>query len=200
MWSPRQTLLAVALAALGGSAWWIMQGQVGEEAPTVQRERTPDYVVSRFSAVETDDTGQPRRRLVAEQMRQFVSEDLAELDSPRLSLFESEGPPWEAESRRGLLLSGGEEVRLNDAVTIYRKEFGSSRPLRLSTSELQVWPKRQYAEGNRPVRIDSERDWLTAEGIKLWYAEPDRAEFPGRVHIFMAPTDAAGEQAQESGS
>jgi lipopolysaccharide export system protein LptC len=198
MWSPRQTLLAVALAGLGGIAWWIMRGRGVVETPAVPRQRTPDYIVARFTAVETDDSGRPQRRLVAEQLRQFVSEDLAELDAPRLSLFEAEGPPWEAESRSGLLLRGGEEVQLTDSVTVQRAGFGANRAVRFSPSELFVWPKRQYAEGDRPVRIDSERDWLTSSGARIWYAEPGRADFSGRVHIYLAPADVAGDHAQES--
>jgi lipopolysaccharide export system protein LptC len=193
MWSLRQTLLAAVFAALGGGAWWLLQSEHGPLAPAVQRGRVPDYVVSRFSAVETDDTGRPSRRLAADQLRQFVEEDLAELDAPRLTFFEAEGPPWEAQSRTGLLLKGGEEVRLTEAVQIRRPGSKSLRSLRLDTSELQVWPKREYAQGDRPVRIESDRDWLVASGIRLWYAEPGRADFPGRVHMYLAPATAGGQ-------
>jgi lipopolysaccharide export system protein LptC len=162
----------------------------------VKRGRLPDYVVSRFTAVETDDTGRPSRRLAADQLRQFVDEDLAELDVPRLTFFEAEGPPWEAQSRSGLLLKGGEEVRLTEAVKIRRAGSGSLRSVQLDTSELEVWPKREYAQGDRPVRIESDGDWLTASGIRLWYAQPGRADFPGRVHLYLAPATTGG-QSQE---
>lgn len=197
MWTLRQTFLAGAFAALGGGAWWILQSRPAPEGPPLQRGRLPDYVVSRFVAVETDDAGRPSRRLAADQLRQFVEEDLAELDAPRLTVFEAEGPPWEAQSRRGLLLKGGEEVRLIEAVQILRAGSESVRSVRLETSELGVWPKREYAQGDRPVRIESDRDRLTANGISLWYAEPGRAHFPGRVHIYLAPATAGG-QPQES--
>lgn len=193
MWSLRQSFLAVAFTAIGGGAWWLLQSRPEPEGPPVQRGRLPDYVVSRFAAVETDDLGRPSRRLVAEQMRQFVEEDLAELDAPRLTLFETDGPPWEVQSRSGLLLKGGEEVRLVDAVQIQRIGSQSARSVRLETSELAVWPKREYAQGDRPVRIDSDGDRLTASGISLWYAEPGRAFFPGRVHIYLAPATAGGQ-------
>lgn len=196
MWSLRQTLLAAAFAALGGGAWWLLQSQPGPLAPAVKPGRLPDYVVSRFSAVETDDTGRPSRRLVAEQLRQFVEEDLAELDAPRLTVFEAEGPPWEAQSHNGLLLKGGEEVQLTGAVQIRRAGSESLRPLRLDTSELEIWPKLDYAQGDSPVRIESDGDWLTASGIRLWFADPGRANFPGRVHIYLAPATAGG-QSQE---
>lgn len=122
-------------------------------------------------------------------MRQFVNEDLAELDLPSLTLYRAEGPPWRADSRHGLLLAGGDEVRLSTEVRIERAASAGSRPVRLDTTELTVWPQRQFAQGDQPVRIESERDWLTAQGLRLWFAEPMRAEFPGRAHLFIAPQE-----------
>lgn len=187
MWSARQFWLAVAFAALGGGAWWLMQSRPREEDPRIVRPRAPDAVVSHFVAVEHDNAGHPSRRLVAEQLRQFLKEDVAELDEPRLAAYESEGPPWEAQATHGLILRGGEELRLSDSVQVSRGAQGESRPMLLQTSELTVWPKRDYAEGNNPVRIDSDGDWLTANGIRLWYAKPTRGAFPGRARIFLAP-------------
>jgi len=189
VWSSRQAILALLFALVGGLAWWQLERQSSTKAPEPARPRAPDYVASRFEAIEMGPTGQPSRRLVAEQMRQYVGEDLAELDLPRLTLYEAVGPPWRAASREGLVLRGGDEVHLSNEVRIERAGSGGSRPVRLDTSEVTIWPRRQYAQGDRPVRIESERDWLTAQGLRLWFAEPVRAEFPGRAHLFVAPED-----------
>jgi lipopolysaccharide export system protein LptC len=198
VWSSRQSSLTLVFALLGGLAWWLLRHQSGLEVPAPPHARVPDYVVSHFQAIETDATGRPSRRLVAEQMRQFVDEHLAELDLPNLTLYQPEGPPWRAQSRRGLLLAGGDEVRLSEAVRVERAGSRGTRPVRLDTSELTLWPQRQFAEGQRPVRMDSEGDWLSAQGVRLWYATPMRAEFPGRVHAFIAPQDLSEPSHQES--
>lgn len=189
MWGSRQTLMALVFALIGSAAWWLLDQTPETEEPAPPRERRPDYVVSDFTAVETDAQGRPSRQLAARQMRQYVDEDLAELDQPHLSLYQLDGPPWQAESVHGLLLSGGEEVRLSDSVRVQRAASRNDRQVRLDTSELTVWPERQYARGDQPVRIESERDWLTAAGLQLWYAEPMRAELPGRAHLYIAPAE-----------
>lgn len=180
----------LVFALLGGLAWWLLERQSREQAPAAPRARTPDYVVSNFQAIETDSAGRPSRRLIAEQLRQFVNENLAELDLPSLTLYEAEGPPWRVHSRRGLLMAGGEELRLREDVRVERAGSDKTRPVRLDTSELTVWPQRQFAQGNRPVRIESERDWLTAQGVWLWYATPLRAVFAGRAHLYLTPSDS----------
>lgn len=199
MWRTRQGRLTTVFAIVAATAWWLMHGLI-EEPPTPTRTRTPNYVASDISAVETDPNGRPERRLVADQLRQYVAEDLTELDQPRLTLFDREGgPPWHASSQRGFMLSGGQEVYLVDRVEIDRAGSTRTRSTRLETSELRIWPKLKYAQGDQPVRIESDRDWLTATGMRLWYDHPSRAEYPGRAHIFMAPPPSeAGRRSPET--
>jgi lipopolysaccharide export system protein LptC len=189
VWRAKQLPLGLAFVVLGGVAWWIQQRQPQPPVAEVPRVRLPDYVVSDFEAVETDDSGRPTRLLRAPRMRQYVAENLAELDLPRLTLYSSEGPPWEAESQSGLVLSGGKEVKLRQDVHVSRVAGPRNRSVLLVTESLNVWPDQQYAQSDSPVRIDSERDWLTASGVKLWYQSPMRAQFPGRVHILTHPDE-----------
>ena len=197
MWSTRQTPLAVIFALLGGLAWWLLQRQSPTETPAPPRGRAPDYVVSDFQAIETDQTGRPSRRLVAEQMRQFVNEDLAELDLPSLVIYQADGPPWHASSREGLLLAGGDEVRLSTEVRVERAGSEGNRPVRLDTSKLTIWPQRYFAQGDRPVRIESEQDWLTAQGLRLWFAEPVRADVSRPCPFFIAPEETPSPAAED---
>ena len=188
MWTTRQGRLAMVFAILAGGTWWLLHSLIEEPGARV-RERAPDHVVWDLDAIETDTDGRPQRHLVADQLRQYVAEDLAELDRPHLTLLDrAGGPPWKVESKRGFLLSKGEEIHLRDEVRIARAGAGPNRSLRLATSELRLWPKREYAQGDHPARLESDHDWLTAAGVRLWYAHPSRAEFPGRAHIFVAPT------------
>lgn len=199
MWSTRQILMASLFALLGGVAWWLLEQEPEPETQQQAQKRTPDYVATDFTAVETDDAGRPARELEAKQLRQYVDEDLSELDFPRLKLYQADGgPPWLAQSRHGLLLSGGDEAIMREAVQIWRNASLDSRPARLETSELTIWPKRQYAQGDHPVRIQSEQDWLTASGMSLWYAAPARAVFPGRAHLYLAPASQTHTSNQES--
>ena len=39
-----------------------------------------------------------------------------------------------------------------------------------------------------PYALVHAHDWLTAPGVRFWYAHPSRAEFPGRAHMLVAPT------------
>jgi len=197
MWGTRQGLIMVLLTMLAAAAWWLLEGRPEPSGPTESRARTPDYVVDDLDAVETDAEGHPSRLLMVQQLRQYVDEDLAELDLPRLTIVQPDAPPWLAESRHGLLLAGGDEVHLSDHVRVHRTADEDSRAVALTTSELTIWPKKEYAQGDQPVRIDSDRDWLTGEGIKLWYSKPEHAEIVGRARIYIAPPANQGRPIEE---
>jgi lipopolysaccharide export system protein LptC len=189
----RQGRLAALFAVLAAASWWLLRGVPGPPGEHL-RARAPNHIVWDFDAVETNPAGRLDRRLVAAELRQYAAEDLSELDHPHLTLFDRDGgPPWEVRSRIGVLRARGEEVELREQVRIDRDAGAANRSFALATELLRVWPKREYAQGDLPVRLASDQDWLTAAGMRLWYASPSRAEFPGRAHIFLAPAPAASE-------
>ncbi|EGV19248.1 LPS export ABC transporter periplasmic protein LptC [Thiocapsa marina] len=191
IWSARQWMLAAFFVASGLLGWWQLRPEPEPPAPEVERARLPDYVVVRFNAVETDDTGNPSRSLVADELRQYVEEDVSELDRPRMTLYQREGEvavePWRARANSGLVLPGGEEVRLEGAVELERSGDATRPGTHMETELLRIWHKKAFAETDRPVQVTSASDRLTATGMRLWYDEPVRAQFDGRAYIFIAP-------------
>ena len=53
MWGTRQGRLTIVFAIVAATAWWLMHGLI-EEPHTSTRTRTPNYVATDISAVETD--------------------------------------------------------------------------------------------------------------------------------------------------
>lgn len=185
--SPRQWLLGIFFTLSGALTWWQLQLLPDEIAPVRERVRLPDYVALHFTALETDANGKPSRRLVADELHHYVDESVSELSQPRLTLFQAEGLPWTAQSQAGVVLAGGDQVRLSGAVQLDRKGDQHARATHLETEHLDIWLKQSLAETALPVRIQSDGDTLTASGMQLWYAEPMRATFGGRTRIQFAP-------------
>ncbi|AHF02709.1 LPS export ABC transporter periplasmic protein LptC [Marichromatium gracile] len=187
-WPLRYYLLAAFFALSGLAGWWQVQRIDQPQGPATVRPRVPDYVVHAFTALETDTSGAPSRRLSATELRQFVAEDLSELDRPHMQLFQSDGPPWRARAEHGLVLEGGAEVRLTGDVHLERDATAEAPPAHIETEQLNVWHQRAYARTDLPVRVASGEDWLSATGMQLWYDEPARATFHGRTRMLLAPT------------
>jgi lipopolysaccharide export system protein LptC len=181
--SARQRVLALVLTLVGGAAWWQQYGQPPEATPTGVRERRPDYTVDGLPATAMDTTGRPVRQLTADAMRHYSDDDSSELDRPVLILYRSDGPPWNIRSDTGWISGDRERVLLHGQVVADREGRGEARPVHLTTSELLVRPRQEYAETAMPVKLTSGEDWLTSTGMQAWYGESVmRARFLGRAH------------------
>lgn len=187
LWSRRQWLLGIVFALLGAVAWWQLQRQPVEDASRPPRPRLPDYTVRHFSAVETDASGKPSRHLVAEELRHYPNENISELDQPRMELYETEGPPWLARARGGTVFPGGDRVRLSGDVQLDRAADQTTRPTHLETEQIDILREQGLAETDLPVRIRSDGDSVSANGMRLWYKGPKRTTFHGRARIRLAP-------------
>lgn len=183
-----QRLLAILLLVVGGVAFWL-QREVGEELPPVDETRRPDYRVEGLTATTMDALGQPERRLAAAELRHYASEDTSELDNPVLTLFDPQAPPWVARSERGLISDGGDRIDLIGDVHLRRAGSESLRPLHLTTEALWVEPEQERARTDLPVRLTSEKDWVTsAGGALVHYGDNLRVELfgPARARIGVA--------------
>lgn len=187
MLTGRQVLLGLILAVSGVIAWWRLGPEVPDERPPSTTERRPAYIIDAFSFTTMSEAGTPDRRLVADRLRHFADDESNELDYPDLVLFADDGPPWRIRAEQGWVSGDKTLVILRTNVTVDRAAGESSRAVHLETEELHVYPKRDYAETRRPVKVASESEWLTSTGMQAWLTDRLRARFEGRAHLLVGP-------------
>lgn len=198
--SAREIAIALLLASAGLAAWWYRGAQRPEGVPESPRQGRPDYVVEQVAAVAMSVHGRPVRRLRAPELRHYPGAAGSELDMPVLHLLETDGPDWEIRAERAWFPPDGSEVLLEGRVFAERPAAPDAPRTRIRTSELLVMDEEHYAETDRFVELERGEDWLTAvNGMQLWFEEPMRSRFFGRVRERMmvagakstAPGDAA---------
>ena len=153
----------------------------------------PDYYLKNFVATTMDVGGKPRRRLAAVSMVHFPDDDSATLDRPRLQLFTEHGRTWEITSTSGRVNAGGESIDLQGEVRISAVggeaggEPGSDR-VEMLTSEMVVWPERQYAETESAVKIKFVGGVVDAVGMHADFKQR-RLELMAEVRGHYEPVD-----------
>ncbi|WPL15415.1 lipopolysaccharide exporter periplasmic protein [Thiorhodovibrio winogradskyi] len=187
----RQSLLAATLLLLGTLALWFSQPTQDTVQPQSTLEnRRPDYIVEGVRALELDSQGQPLRQLHAEQLRHYPDDDSSELDQPRLVLYDQALPPWRIRSERGWIAAGSEQIVLTGDVRANRAQAPAHDPLAFSTSQIKIFPDDRYVETDRFVELDRGLEHMTAiDGMRLWYSEPMRGEFLGRVRSRLSTSE-----------
>lgn len=164
-------LLAVVLALAVGY-WNIHPSAFAPQS--VQQPLQPDFFMDNPRIRQLDEQGQPVYDMTSDRATHLVNRDVTELDEPRLRYYrEGEQQPWDLRARYGEVSADGEQVELRQNVIIEQRLGQTVR--RLSTPELSVYPKRDYAETESSVRIEA-GGVTTATGMKAYFND-------GRVEL-----------------
>ena len=172
--------LLVALAGLAAATWWL-QAEWHRQPARNPQAHTPDYFATGLEITAMDEAGKPRHRLKASKMMHYDDDDTTELESPDLTVYDPERPPWKVTAESGWVSPEGDEVLLQGEVIINRPESPKTRPLRIVTRDLRVFPDKDYAETDQHVEMFSRNHWMESVGAEVWFEEPIRIRFLSQV-------------------
>lgn len=182
--------LVLAVAAAAALSWWLAPTPpAAEQTPTLApgAAREIDYYIRGLDVTRMSEDGRPDHRLVADDLRHFVADDTAELDTPRMTVFQDGKPPWQITSDKAWVSADGTLVLLTGEVLIERSGNATERPVRILTRDLRVQPEQDYAETDEGVRVESEDDWIEAVGMQAWLRPPSRIKFLSQVTSLYVP-------------
>lgn len=168
-WARAQGILLLALAAalLAALGYWNIGPQSFSPKPTVTRPKNPrviDFFAENVDSTQYLENGTIDSRLTAEHMEHEQASDLTLLRAPHLLIYRGAPPAWDVRSREARMLPGGEQIELIDEV---RLEHAVVQPAQLLTSSrMTVFPKRNYAQTDQPVRISGPFGVITGVGMQ----------------------------------
>ncbi len=181
MLSRRRVVVGTLFVLLATGSGLLMQMTDKEEPVKVKVEHSPDYYVEDFTVTDMDIDGKLKQTLSAERMLHYPDDDSTELIHPHLVIYEEGMPPWKIKSETGWISGDGQLVLLNGAVKIDRVAAPGVRPMHITTRNLRVRPKENYAETDEKVRIRSLGDVQTSTGMQAWLNKPIRLKFLSKV-------------------
>lgn len=167
---------AVFMAILGlgaaGVALFVMDQRgappLDLEPPTV--DRAPDFYMEGAEVRQFRPDGTLEYLLGSTDVRHFQQQAMTRLAAPDLTLLHPTRPPWQASAESGVLRrppQGADEevVELHGQVRLEQTRADGDF-VRLETSRLDVFPRRQYAQTDRDVMIESLAGRTTAAGLE----------------------------------
>ncbi len=177
----RNLVIGGILLLLVAGTFWLARQNSSETPPYTAREHRVDYYLEGVDSTLMDLSGRPGKRLIAERMTHFMDDDSTELQSPRLTLYDLDRPPWRVNSETGWLSGDGEVLLLQGAVKIDRSAAPGVRPLHIRTRDLRVQPRDNYVETDAEVNARSGQDRIDAKGMQIWLQQPIRIKLLANV-------------------
>ena len=146
---------------------WIQELVAPEPEPGTVDTRLPDSVLEDYRIMLHAEDGQPRYLLAGPRLSHYPDDDSNRLEEPHLTVYASANDPaWTVAAEHGQLSSGAEELLLEGEVTLERLPGPERPPMRIDTRDLRVWPQRDVAETEQPVRITGEHYVVDAVGAR----------------------------------
>lgn len=93
--------------------------------------------------------------------------DYTLIDTPNITMFDADNPPWQVSAEHGRTSDEGTMIKLWGNVKIWRTDQKGNTS-ELSTSQLVIKPKAQYAETDKPVMINTANGKAQAIGMKAF--------------------------------
>ena len=169
-------------ATLALLSWWLLEytGLIDLKKRTAPK-KSPDFFSAGYTKWEMDAKGQPKTKLVAEEMSHTVNYWATSTKKPIMVFFNDKKSPWVIEADTGILSKDGEKLQLNGKVTINREKAEGVRPLTVHTSNLLVNPKTSYAETKAWAELISPPHITSGIGMKVTFKEPIHVELLAKV-------------------
>lgn len=171
--SNRAWIMVVLVLVIAGVTLLVMERRAGPPVstlPPAQLEGEPDVYMDSPVVAQYHPNGTLEYRLVARRASHYQPQALTRLQDPHLTLYRTGAAPWEARARQGVLrrppAGAPEEIVTLDQDVLLEQSQPGGEHLRLSTPALRLYPRRQYAETDRDVMIESSFGRTYAEGLE----------------------------------
>jgi lipopolysaccharide export system protein LptC len=182
----------------GSLLWALLQdwdGDEVEEEPPADLADEPDLYSEDTIITQYREDGSLEYVLNSVKVRYFEDAERTHLTTPFLTIDRTPDPPWSASSETGFVKPADELdddtetiVQLRDNVRL--DQIDPEQRLTVTTTALDVYPERQYAETDRAVMIDTRVGRTESVGMKADIESGTLNLFSDdqtRVHTILLP-------------
>ncbi|MES9968908.1 MAG: LPS export ABC transporter periplasmic protein LptC [Candidatus Thiodiazotropha sp.] len=169
------------LAALLSLGWWMHRLTQPEESKQRSVKIYPDSYAEGLVVQTYDEQGVLKQRLHSQGMEFFEQTGITKLKQPTLWHFNQQGSHLQLQAQDGVISDNESTLHLPGRVVIDRPGGGDSAPLHIITRDLTMHIDESFATTDAPVRIESDRQWMTATGLEAWLKGPMRLKLLNEV-------------------
>ena len=164
------TLFALLVLTGAFMLWEFSPEHLLRDPEPVRSDFPQAFVIGSHSRV-FDEQGHLRYILVTDEVNHYQyhanrasDQDYTWIEQPDITLLDPEQPPWYLSAERGRSNPGEDSLTLLNQVRLWQEaERGL---MEMTTSEITLWPERQFAKTDKPVKMLAPRGNQDAIGLE----------------------------------
>ncbi len=127
-----------------------------------------DYFVDKAVIKEWDNNGHPQQKLVTTRLEHDPTTKQSQLDKPKSLIYRDNNSRVQITSDSGIVLDDNNRTDLEGNVVVNDNSDPKSATV-LKTDQLSVYPKKDYAETDQAVTIESQLSRMEGVGMDIQF-------------------------------
>lgn len=164
-------LLVFAILSFGLLFWVKSSDQEDLRRKKLANHKPQEYMRHAFVTI-FSESGSLKNELSAKYWAYLPDAELSILTLPHLSIYKPDGSIWLIDAKKGRVkqptIGNIEQLELQDEVVIERPETKTTIPLKLETTELNYYPKKEFAESEQWVVMNKPGLKMTGVGLRAY--------------------------------
>lgn len=135
-------------------------------SPPNEAHHQSDYYIIEGRIRDYNSAGMLQQQLKSSQLEHQPASQQTLLENPQLQMFDARYPTKIMTSQTGVIADSNEQVTLSGDVVL-RDNPDPALASTLRTESLQIYPRKEFAETDKPVTLSDQAGTTTATGMTI---------------------------------
>ncbi|MEJ2141320.1 MAG: LPS export ABC transporter periplasmic protein LptC [Gammaproteobacteria bacterium] len=141
-----------------------------------EKKKASDFFLENVATTVMHANGEPDYHMTADYVTHYPDSDLVKLNKVNFRLFQTGQATLSVSANKGEVENRKSVIHLKDNVVLQRPESKTDEAITLTTSELHIFSREEYAETPAAVKVVSGNNQIEAVGMRM-YLDEGRMEF-----------------------
>jgi LPS export ABC transporter protein LptC len=105
------------------------------------------------------------------RLMHYPYHDSTRFESPRITLYQKDAPPWRIQADRGSSRDGASKISFFENVILQQSQGANNKASKISTSQLAYFPKKQLATSDVFIRLEQPGLDINSTGMRAYLNE-----------------------------
>jgi len=160
------------------TTWFVHTLDEKEEVRAIDTS-SPDYTMEKFTSIHTDEEGQLKNRLQADNMLHYLNRK-TQLIAPQIVFYKQSKTDWFVQAEQGEISGNRQEIWLLGQTQLWQLDSNQQKRIEIESSDIHVKLNENYAETTAPTTILMKNGKMDSIGVKVFTTQ-QRIELLSKV-------------------